>query len=97
MKARLNINENTIEMNEFIESMVAHVTLGAMNSLKGVDNVRTICVSIDKGEADILINNMDITLTPFANDIIVATLMGLVSLLKGADDVEKMQITVEAG
>jgi hypothetical protein len=97
IKARLNINNKIIGMNEFVESMVAHVTLGAVNSLKGVDDVRAINVTMDKGEIDMLVNGEDVPLTPFANDIVAATLLGLVSLLKGADDVESMVIQVDAG
>jgi hypothetical protein len=97
VKAKLSINKKEIDMNAFVEGLVAHVTIGAVNSLDGVDNVKTVDLNMDKGEIDIMVNKENIRVTPFPNDIIAATLLGLVSLLKGVEDVEQMKIEVDAG
>jgi hypothetical protein len=96
LKAWLKINNNNIEMNEFVEGMVAHVTSGAVDSLKGTDVVKTINITVGTGEVGLQVNKENVKLTPFANDIIAATLMGLISLLKGADEVDKLEIEVDA-
>jgi hypothetical protein len=96
LEAKLSVNKEEIDMNEFVESLVAHVTVGTVKSLKGVDYIKTIDVNMDKGEVDISVNNENIPLTPFPNDIIASTLIGLVSSLKGIDEVDKMKIRVDA-
>ena len=97
VKAKLSINKKEIDMNAFVEGLVAHVTIGAVNSLDGVEDVKTVDLSMDKGEIDIMVNKENIRVTPFPNDVIAATLLGLVSLLKGVEDVEQMEIKVDAG
>lgn len=97
VKAKLSINKKEIDMNAFVEGLVAHVTIGAVNSLDGVEDVKTVDLNMDKGEIDIVVNKENVRITPFPNDVIAATLLGLVSLLKGVEDVEQMEIKVDAG
>lgn len=95
LKARLSVNTKEIEMNQFVESLVAQVVFGIVSTLKGVDYIKTIFVDIDKGQVTIKVNNEEIALTPFPNDIIASTLTGMVSPLKGADKVDTLEITVD--
>ncbi len=93
--AKLWVNKQELEMNPFVNSFVADTTIGAINSLKGVDYIKSIDMKIDKGEVSITVNNEDIPLTPFPNDIIANTFTGLVSTLKGADDIKQIEIRVD--
>lgn len=95
--ARLSVNDNDIDMNEYVEGLVAHITVGIVKSHKGVDNIKTIDINIKKGEVYMMVNDEDIPLTPFPNDIVAGILTGLVSMLKGVDTVDRLKIRVEAG
>lgn len=95
VKAKLWVNKKEIEMNPFVDSFVAYTTLGAVNSLKGVDYIKTVDLKIDQGDVSITVNKQNIPLTPFPNDIIANTFIGLVSSLKGTDEMKMLEIKVE--
>jgi hypothetical protein len=93
--AVLTIAGKNIEMNPYVESLVADITIGAVKSLKGVEYIKKVEVSVNRGEVSVLVNGNSVQLTPFPNDIIAATLNGMVSMLKGGDDVKAYVIKVD--
>jgi hypothetical protein len=97
-KSQLSVNNEAIEMNEFTEEFLAHVTVGAVTTLKGVEYIRTIDVNQDRGDVVVKVNGEEIELTPFPNDVIANTLTGLVSTLKGIDknNIAKIDVKVTA-
>ncbi|MBT9163263.1 MAG: hypothetical protein DDT24_00167 [Chloroflexi bacterium] len=95
LKARLQVNKMSIEMNPFVEGLLAQIAVGVVASLKGTEDVQTLEIRQEKGDVKITVNGSDVPLTPFPNDIICSTLTGLVSSLKEVDDIESLDINVE--
>jgi len=93
-KAKLTANGKAIEMNPFVESYVAHVVAGIVESLKGVDYLSKIELKQDGQEIQINVNGDDIPLTPLPNDLIAGTLKGMLADLKGVDEIKKLSIEV---
>ena len=94
-RATLKVNGTPIEINPFVEEFLARTTVGAISSLKEVEDIRSLQVHQKKGNLEITANGKDIPLTPFPNDIISNTLVGLASTLKGIDNIDSMEISVE--
>ena len=95
LQARMKVNNKDIELNPFVESYVANVTLGVVRSLKGVDYLKKIEVRVDRNDVEILVNGGEVELTPFPQGVIASTLRGLVSALKGAEAAESINIHVD--
>jgi hypothetical protein len=96
-KATLKVNEKAIEMNPFVEEFLARTSVGAVSSLKGTEDVKSLEIHQKKGNVEITVNGKEIPLTPFPNDVISNTLVGMVSSLKGIDDIDSIDISVEVG
>jgi hypothetical protein len=96
-KATLKVNEKAIEMNPFVEEFLARTSVGAVSSLRGTEDVKSLEIHQKKGNVEITVNGKEIPLTPFPNDVISNTLVGMVSSLKGIDDIDSIDISVEVG
>lgn len=94
-KANLWVNKKPIGMNPFVEEFLSHTMVGAVTSLKGVENIHKLEVHQKKGNVEINVNGGEIPLTPFPNDIISNTLLGMVSSLRDVDDIDSIDISVE--
>ncbi|MCX5999037.1 MAG: hypothetical protein NTU41_05435 [Chloroflexi bacterium] len=92
--AQLWVNQKPIELNPFVEEFLARTLAGAVSSLKGVKDIRSIDLLLEKGKAKITVNGQDVPVTPFPNDIIRNTLTGLANSLKGVDRVETLKAEV---
>jgi len=88
------VNNDPVELNDFVEKFLAKVTIGAASSLKGVENIQNLELNQERGNVNIAINGKEISLTAFPNDIIANTITGLVSTLRGVDRVEVLKIGV---
>ena len=96
-RATLKVNGISVEINPFVEECLARTTVGAVSSLKEVEDIRSLKIHQKKGNVEITANGRDIPLTPFPNDIISNTLVGIVSSLRGVDDIDSIDISVEVG
>ncbi len=94
-KATLKVNGISIDMNPFVEEFLSRTVVGAVTSLKGVEDIKKLEVRQKKGNVQITVNGKDIPLTPFPNDIIARTLAGMVCSLKGVSDIDTIDISVE--
>jgi hypothetical protein len=93
-KAKLWVNKTPVDMNPFVEEFLARTTVGAVASLRGAEDIRSLEIHQEKGKVRIEVNGKDIPITPFPNDIISSTLAGLISPLKGIDKVDSLLINV---
>ena len=93
-KAKLWVNKNPVDMNPFVEEFLARTSVGAVASLRGAEDIRSLEIHQDKGNVRIEVNGKNIPLTPFPNDIISSTLVGLVSSLKGISKIDSLLINV---
>lgn len=94
-KAELKVNKISIEMNPFVEEFLVRTTVGAVTSLKEVEDIKSLKIHQKKGNVEITVNGKEIPLTPFPNDIISNTLVGMVSSLKGVSDIDSIDISVQ--
>ncbi|MBN2462088.1 MAG: hypothetical protein JXB43_00635 [Dehalococcoidia bacterium] len=95
--AAIKVNGVSVEINPFVEDFLARITVGAVSSLREVENIKSLQVQQKKGNVEITVNGRDIPLTPFPNDIISNTLVGIVSSLRGVDDIDSIDVSVEVG
>jgi len=93
-KATLKVNKKAMEINPFVEEFLARTSVGAVASLRGAEDIRSLEIHQDKGNVRIEVNGKEIPLTPFPNDIISSTLVGLVSSLKGVGGIDSLDISV---
>jgi len=94
-RGELKVNGISIEINPFVEEFLARTTVGAVSSLKEVEDIRSLKVYQKKGNVEITVNDKDIPLTLFPNDIISNTLVGMISSLRGIDDIDSIDIRIE--
>lgn len=95
-RAKLKVNGISVEINHFVEEFLARIIVGAVSSLKGMEDIKSLQVHQKKGNVEITVNGKDIPLTPFPNDIISNILVGIVSSLREVDDIDSIDISVEA-
>ena len=96
-KATLKVNKKAMEINPFVEEFLARTSVGAVSSLRGTEDIKSLEIHQKKGNVEITVNGKDIPLTPFPNDIISSTLVGLASSLRGVDDIDSIDVSVEVG
>jgi hypothetical protein len=81
----LTVNGKAIEVTGFPKDFLTRTLLGAASSLKGVDEVDTLELSLKFGKVKLMVNSRPIALSQFPNIIIARTLEGMVSILKGVE------------
>jgi hypothetical protein len=96
LKAELEINDVSVELNPFVEEFLIRTVVGAISSLKGAENIRELELYLEQGDVKIVVNENELPLTPFPTDIIANTLTGLVSSLKGVDKIDNLRVKVRA-
>jgi len=96
LKAELEINNVSVELNPFVEEFLTRTVVGAVSSLKGAENIRDLELYLERGDVKIVVNGNELPLTPFPTDIINNTITGLVSSLKGVDKIDNLRVKVGA-
>ena len=95
LRAKLDVNRASIELNPFSEQFLARTVVGAASSLKGAENIRNLELYLERGDIKLVVNGNELPLTPFPKDIITNTITGLVSSLKGVGKIESLKINVK--
>ena len=93
-RAKLAINNVSIELNPFAEEFLARTVVGAVSSLKGAENIRDLELHMGGDDVKIAVNGNELPLTPFPRDIITSTIIGLVSSLKEVNKVDSLRVKV---
>jgi len=96
LKAELEINNVSTELNPFVEEFLTRTVVGAVSSLKGAENVRDLELYLGGGDVKLVVNGNELPLTPFPKDIITNTITGLVSSLKGVNKIDSLKVNVRA-
>jgi hypothetical protein len=96
LKAELEVNNVSVELNPFVEEFLTRTVVGAVSSLKGAENIRNLELSLERGDVKLVVNGNELPLTPFPTDIITNTITGLVSSLKGVDKIDNLRVKVRA-
>ncbi|MBN1160511.1 MAG: hypothetical protein JXA17_00975 [Dehalococcoidales bacterium] len=83
-KVSLSVNDNPIELDNFVEGYVYHVTAGILGSLKNTGTIKGMELIVDgDGQVEITLNGTEVPLSYFPVQIIRNTLAGMVANLKG--------------
>jgi hypothetical protein len=96
LKAELEVNNVSVEINPFVEESLARTVVGAVSSLKGAENIRELELYLERGDLKIVVNGDELPLTPFPADIITNTITGLVSSLEGVSTIDSLKVSVKA-
>jgi len=96
LKAELEVNNVSVEINPFVEESLARTVVGAVSSLKGAENIRGLELYLEGGDVKLVVNGNELPLTPFPKEIITNTITALVSSLKGVDKIDNLRVKVGA-
>ena len=96
IKTALWINDISIELNPFVEQLLARTVSGAVSSLKGAEDIQRLELYLEQSDVRIIVNGSELPITPFPKDIITNTIIGLLSSLKEVDKISSFHISVEA-
>jgi len=96
LKAELEINNVSTELNPFVEEFLTRTVVGAVSSLKGAESIRDLELYLEGGDVKLVVNGNELPLTPFPKDIITNTITGLVSSLKGVDKIDNLRVKIGA-
>lgn len=95
MKAKLSVNHEPVEINRFVEDLLARVAVAIASALKGTEDMRQLDISLTEDDVRVTVNDREVPLNPFTVEVIGNTLRGLVSSLKGVGDTTEVSISVE--
>jgi hypothetical protein len=96
-KAFLKVNGNDIDLTGFPEEFVARTVAGAVSSLKKVEEIKELNLTMNYGKVKIFVNGNQVPIGPFPTLIFVNTLSGMVSTLKGVNDkVTSLELKMQA-
>jgi hypothetical protein len=90
----LSVNEEPIDLNDFVEGYIDHVVGGIIASLKGAEEIKSIDLAVQGDRVTLVLNNKAIPLNLFASRIILSTIMGVVSSLKGVRAAERIRVII---
>jgi hypothetical protein len=96
LRAKLEINNVSVELNPFVQEFLTRTVVGAVSSLKGAENIRDLELYLEQKDAKLVVNGNELPLTPFPKDVITNTIIGLVSSLKGVGKIDSLKINVKA-
>lgn len=96
LKAELEVNNLPIQLTSFAEQFLARTVSGAVSSLKGAEDIRSLELHLEQGNIKLTVNGKALPVTPFPKDAITNTVMGVVSSLKGVDKIDSVKINVRA-
>ena len=94
LRAELAVNNESVELNPFVEQFLARVVVGGVSCLRGAEDVDDLELYLEGSDVYLMVNGGELPLTAFPRDIITGTIMGLVSSLKGVGKADKVQIRV---
>jgi hypothetical protein len=96
-KAALKVNGNEIDLTGFPEEFVAKTVAGAVSSLKKVEEIKELDLTMNFGKVKIFVNRNQVPIGPFPTLIFVNTLAGMVATLKGVEGkVTSLEIKMQA-
>jgi hypothetical protein len=96
LRAELTVNKKSVKLNPFVEEFLTRTVVGAVSSLKGTENIRSLELYLERGDVKLVVNGNELSLTPFPREIITNTITGLVSSLKGIGKIDSLKINVKA-
>ena len=91
----LDVNNQHVELSGFPRDFLIRTVLGAASSLKGVEEIDSLELTMKYGKVKLSINGSPVSLKPFPTLILARTLIGMTSVLKGVEgDVVSLEISL---
>ena len=91
----LSVNDVPIQLDEFVEGYVYHVTAGIIASLRDTGEIENLELTMDnEGQITIILNNSEISLKYFPIEIIRSTILGMIAPLKGVGEVDRLELKI---
>jgi len=90
----LLVNNQAIELDYFVQGFIDHTVEGILAGLKGIDEIKTVDISVEGDKVTISLNDSVIPTNPFVSKIVKNTIVGMVSSLKGVDEVNRVKLTI---
>jgi len=81
----LKVNGNVIKLSGFPRDFVAKTLAGSATSLKGVDRVEGLALTLRFGKIKLKVNEQDVDLIQFPTLMLASTLKGMLSVLSGVE------------
>lgn len=95
-QTKLWVNNKDIDLHPFVEQFVAGAVTGAVRTLKGVDEIRTVELKMLRMTVTLMVNGKKLELTQFPNNILCNTVTGVVASLKGVDkEIDSLQLDIK--
>ena len=91
---RLTINDSPVPIADFVQVFIKSVVTGMLSTLKGVDEIQSVNLSIDGREVVINVNDTAVPSNDFVDMFIRNTVIGMVTSLKGVNQVDKLEIGI---
>jgi hypothetical protein len=94
-KVRLTINDSPVPIADFVQLFIDSVVTSMLSTLKGVDETRSVDLSITGDDVEITVNNSAVPSNEFVDMFIRHTVIGMVTSLKGVDQVDRLKISIK--
>ncbi len=94
-EATLEVNNAPIDLSPFPEQFLSRTLVGAVSSLKEIENIENLGIYLKQREITLIVNGNQVELMIFPNDLIASIVVGMVSSLKGIDKIDNVKITVK--
>lgn len=90
----LAVNDQSIELDYFVQEFIDHTVGGILAGLKGTGEVKTVSISVEGDNVTINLNDALLATNPFVSKIIRNTIVGMVSSLKGVAEPNTVKLTI---
>ncbi len=81
----LKVNGQPVKLSGFPRDFVAKALVGSVTSLKGVDRVESLALSLKFGKIKLSVNEQTVDLIQFPTLMLASTLKGMLSVLSGVE------------
>ena len=93
-KVTLLVNDESVQIEEFVQKLIGDVISGMLVNLKGTDVKQAIDISINGDVMNITNGGNAVATNPFVGDFIRKIMIGMVSSLKGAGEIDRLEIHI---
>ncbi len=94
-EAKLEVNNISIDLSPFPEQFLARTLVGAVSSLKEVENIENLEIYLKQSQVTLIVNGNQVELMIFPNDLNASIVDVMVSSLKGGDKIDSVNISVK--
>ena len=94
-KVSLLVNEQSIDLDYFVQAFIDHAIAGMLESLEGTGPIKSADIIVEGDKTTVVLNKALVATNPFVGKIIRNTILGMVSSLKGVNEIKKVTIGIK--